>query len=206
VIAQSHDTWGNCWQARHQVLLRLARYFHVVWMNPPRSWRESLKPRNSAIQSESDPISMPGLTIYDPEPWLPEIYRPLWLRRLIFREHIRRARRQLTKRGCTKIILSMWRPRPNPDLDSGPFDLRCYHVDDEYSFSPVETPIEPEEMRVLREADQVFITSRALMEKKGWVNPNTCFVPNGVDYHDFATPKAEPEDLLSVLHPRIGYS
>jgi glycosyltransferase involved in cell wall biosynthesis len=175
-------------------------------MNPPRSWRESLRPRNLTVRPESDPISVPGLTIYDPEPWLPEIYRPLWLRRLIFREHIKRARRQLTKRGCKKIILSMWRPRPDLELDSGMFDFRCYHVDDEYSFSPVEMPIAPEEMQVLREADQVFITSRALMEKKGWVNPNTCFVPNGVDYDDFASPKAEPEELKSVLRPRIGYS
>jgi glycosyltransferase involved in cell wall biosynthesis len=206
VIAQSHDTWGNCWQARHQVLLRLARYFHVVWMNPPRNWREIFTARSAAILPESDPISMPGFTIYNPEPWLPEVYRPLWLRRWIFQEHIKRARRRLKERGCEKIILSMWRPRVGPEFDSDLFDLRCYHVDDEYSFSPIETPIESGEMRVLKEVDQVFITSRALMEKKGWVNPNTNFAPNGVDYDAFATLKAEPQDLESIPRPRIGYA
>jgi glycosyltransferase involved in cell wall biosynthesis len=175
-------------------------------MNPPRNWRDSLRPRSAATLLEGERISAPGFTIYDPEPWLPEIYRPVWLRQAILREHIKRARRRLKRLGCEKIILSMWRPRLGPEFDSKLFDLSCYHVDDEYSFSPIETPIESCEMRVLREAGHVFITSRSLMEKKGWVNPHTSLAPNGVDYEAFATAKAEPHDLASVPHPRIGYA
>jgi len=206
VIAQVHDTWGSCWQARHQVLWRLARYFHVVWMNPPRTWRESLTLRHSAEPLENNAMGNPGFGIYNPEPWLPEVYRPVWLKKFILREHVLRARQRLRRRGCQKIILSLWRPRLDPELNSVPFDLRCYHVDDEYSFSPVETPIGPEEMQILRGADQVFVTSRALLDKKGWVNANTCFVSNGVDYEAFAAPAAEPQDLALLQHPRIGYA
>jgi len=43
------------------------------------------------------------------------------------------------------------------------------------------------------------------MKKKGGLNPNTIFVPNGVDYSAFATPRSEPPDLRSIPHPRIGY-
>jgi glycosyltransferase involved in cell wall biosynthesis len=206
VIAQVHDTWGSRWQARHQVLLRLARYFHVVWMNPPRNWRESLALRHPAEPLENNPIRIPGFTVYNPEPWLPEVYRPLWLKEFILREHVLRARRRLRSRGCQKIIFSMWRPRLDPELKSVPFDLRCYHVDDEYSFSSVETPIGPDEMQILKGADQVFVTSRALLDKKGWVNANTSFVPNGVDYEAFAAPATEPQDLALLPHPRIGYA
>jgi glycosyltransferase involved in cell wall biosynthesis len=206
VIAQVHDTWGSCWQARHQVLLRLARYFHVVWMNPPRNWRESLALRHSVEPLENNPIKTPGFTVYTPEPWLPEIYHPVWLKEFILRAHVLRARQRLIRRGCQKIIFSLWRPRLDPELKSVPFDLRCYHIDDEYSFSSVETPIGPDEMQILKGADQVFVTSRALLEKKGWVNANTSFIPNGVDYEAFAAPATEPQDLARLPHPRIGYA
>jgi glycosyltransferase involved in cell wall biosynthesis len=206
VIAQVYDTWGSCWQARHQVLLRLARYFHVVWINPPRNWRESLTPRHSVEPLDDSLKSFPGFTVYNPEPWLPAVYRPDWLKRFILREHVLRARRLLRRRGCQKIILSLWRPRLDPELSSVPFDLRSYHVDDEYSFSPIEMPISSDEMQILKGADQVFVTSRGLLDKKGWVNTNTSFAPNGVDYEAFAAPATEPQDLAILPHPRIGYA
>src|SRR5260370_24495630 len=67
-------------------------------------------------------------------------------------------------------------------------------------------PISSEEMQILKAADQVFVTSRALLDKKGWVNANTSFVPNGVDYEAFAATATEPRDLALVPHPRIGYA
>jgi glycosyltransferase involved in cell wall biosynthesis len=117
-----------------------------------------------------------------------------------------RAREQLKRQGCQKIIFSTWRPKFYRELDSVPFDLRCYHIDDEYSFSPIEMPVSPEEMQALKAADQVFVTSKALFEKKGWINENTTLVPNGVDYAAFATATSEPEDLALVPRPRIGYA
>jgi len=100
----------------------------------------------------------------------------------------------------------MWRPQLHPELNSVPFDLRSYHVDDEYSFSAIDMPISYEEMQILKGADQVFVTSKGLQDKKGWVNVNTSFVPNGVDYEAFALPMTEPQDLAVLPHPRIGYA
>jgi len=205
VVAHVQDAWGSCWQARHQVLWRLSRYFRVVWMNPPHNWWDGFTHR-IPTRDHSATISQSGFSIYDPEWWLPSIYRPNWLKALIFREHLRRARRQLIRQGCTTTMLSLWRPNFATDWSSVPFDFRCYHIDDEYSFSPVEMPIGANEMQLLKEANQVFVTSRALLEKKGWVNPNTSFIPNGVAYEAFSTPQAEPLDLVPVPHPRIGYA
>lgn len=174
-------------------------------MNPPQNWWDIFTHR-LPTGDHAATISQLGFTIYDPEWWLPSIYRPNWLRALIFRQHLGRARRQLIRQGCTTTMLSLWRPNFAADWSSLPFDYRCYHVDDEYSFSPVEMPIGANEMQLLKEADQVFVTSRALLEKKGWINPNTSFVPNGVAYQAFATPQAEPLDLAPVPHPRIGYA
>jgi len=45
ILALVPDSWSDLWQPRHQVLTRLARYFHVVWVNPARGWREVLTRR-----------------------------------------------------------------------------------------------------------------------------------------------------------------
>ena len=62
------------------------------------------------------------------------------------------------------------------------------------------------EAKVIRTADHVFIHSPRLLEKKGDMNPNTTFMPNGVDFEAYSRPRPEPVDLASIPHPRIGYT
>jgi glycosyltransferase involved in cell wall biosynthesis len=112
----------------------------------------------------------------------------------------------LIRRGCQKIILYICRPRFGPALHSIPFDLSCYHIDDEYSFSEVEVPPDPAEMSLIANVNQVFIHSPGLMEKKGSINPQTTFIPNGVDFTGYANPAPEPTDLFVIPHPRILYT
>src|SRR5262249_46664820 len=57
----------------------------------------------------------------------------------------------------------------------------------------------------IRRVDQVFVSSRGLLDKKGDLNRNTLFVPNGVDYASYVRSWPEPEDLAPIPHPRIGY-
>jgi glycosyltransferase involved in cell wall biosynthesis len=121
------------------------------------------------------------------------------------RERLRRARQMLLDRGCRKTVLYLWRPEFASALDLIDYDLSCYHIDDEYSFSDIEQPLDPLEAKVISRVDQVFIHSPALLEKKGKLNPQTLFVPNGVDYRAYSTSHPEPEDLARVPHPRIGY-
>jgi glycosyltransferase involved in cell wall biosynthesis len=114
--------------------------------------------------------------------------------------------RQLRQRGCESLILYLWRPEYGDAIEHGPWDLTCYHIDDEYnSDNPHEdTPLA--EREVLRRTDQIFIHSPGLMEKKGGFNPHTQFVPNGVDFAAYSQPKQEPADLAPVSHPRVGYT
>ena len=131
--------------------------------------------------------------------------RPRFLACWTERQRLRRAQRILLTRGCRKIILYLWRPQYASALDLMDYDLSCYHIADEYTFSAIEQPIDAREARLLSQVDQVFIHSIALLEKKGKLNPQTTFIPNGVDYHSYATPCSEPADLQSIPHPRIGY-
>ena len=121
------------------------------------------------------------------------------------RAHLARGLAALHRMGCRRVVLYAWRPEFVDWLDLVDADLVCYHVADEYSFEAVERPIDARERAMLERADQVFIHSPALMEKKGRINPHTAFVTNGVDYEAFATPRPEPEDLRPIRRPRLGY-
>ena len=90
-------------------------------------------------------------------------------------------------------------------LDLLPYRVSCYHIDDEYSFSPVEHPVEPAEARLLARADEVIVHSPALWEKKSHLAAHATLIPNGVDFAAYSTPVPEPADLRLIPHPRIGY-
>ncbi len=206
VIALVPDVWSPHWQPRHQVLSRLARYFHVVWMNPPLDWREVFRARWAYHVPDPSGGHSPGFVVSGPDFWLPRFYRPAFLARLTFRQRLKRARNILTARGCRRVILYLWRPEFAPALQLVCHDLSCYHIDDEYSFSEIETAPNEAEVHLIKTVDQVFISSEALIEKKGTLNPNTFSIPNGVDYDGYATEHAEPSDLAAIPRPLIGYS
>jgi glycosyltransferase involved in cell wall biosynthesis len=132
--------------------------------------------------------------------------RPAWLARAMAAYRLRRARRVLVARGCRRIVLSIRRPELVHALDTVPHDLSCYHVDDEYSFSPTEQPISPAEVELLSRVDRVFMLSEAMVERKGHLNPTTLQIPHGVDHAAYSRPCPEPDDLRSIPRPRIGYT
>jgi glycosyltransferase involved in cell wall biosynthesis len=178
----------------------------VVWVNPAPYWRSLLPGTPSDDWGfDFDGSTPPGFRTYTPEVWLPEMYRPPAVARWMRRERLRRARRMLERQGCRKTILYLWRPEHERALDLVEHDLSCYHIDDEYSFSPIEQPLSALEAALIRRVDQVFIHSQGLLDKKGHLNPQTRYMPNGVDYQRYTTPCPEPEDLAKVPRPRIGY-
>lgn len=112
----------------------------------------------------------------------------------------------LPSRDAKKIILYLWDYKFERALSLLPYDVSCYHIDDEYSFSTTEVPTDPSETRVISGVNEVFAISPALLQKKGKINSHTTFAPEGVDYRAFATPVPAPADIVSIPHPRIGYS
>jgi glycosyltransferase involved in cell wall biosynthesis len=206
VIALVPDIWGAAaWQPRHQVLTRLARYFHVVWCDEAHNWRRIITLTRPQLQPDRDDSLPAGFIVYRPERWLPAVGRVEFVGRWTLRQRLQRARRMLESAGCRTIVLYLWRPDHGSAIDLAQHDVSCYHIDDEYTFSPVEQPISDVERQLITRADRVFIHSPGLLEKKGKLNPNTVFVPNGVDFDAYATPQREPDDLRSIPHPRVGY-
>lgn len=206
VLALVPDHWHVSWQLRHHVLTRLSRYFHVVWMDPSREWRDFFKPPKIPAAQDHEDFESPGFVVRPATIWLPKLYRPVWLARWTQRTRLLRARRLLLNRGCRKIILYLWRPEFYSALEAVPHDLSCYHIDDEYSFAEVELPGDALETELMLHVDQVFIHSKGLLEKKGSINRNTAFIPNGVDFDAYSRPAVEPHDMAGIPRPRLGYT
>jgi colanic acid/amylovoran biosynthesis glycosyltransferase len=164
----------------------------------PKAWSQSTGPHTSGVPEFS------GFVIYRSH-WLPRFYRPESLAQFTYGQRLERARRVLERQGCKKIIVYLWRPEFEPVLELISFDVSCYHIDDEYSFSVVESPPNPSEMRLIAAVDQVFIHSPGLFDKKGKINPHTTLIPNGCDYQAYSKPVLEPADLAAIPRPRIGY-
>ncbi len=112
----------------------------------------------------------------------------------------------LLRQGCKTIILYVWRPEFLSSLSGLSFERACYHIDDEYTFSDIDGPVDAVERQLIETVDQVFIGSPGLMAKKGTLNTHTAFAPNGTDYAAFAADSPQPADIASIPHPRIGYT
>lgn len=207
IIALVYHDWSWLWLTPHHVLTRLAKYFHVVWVNPAHGWHEIPKRLKEGTPSLKSDNGFPaGFNTYYPEPWLPIFYRPSWLAKFALQQRLQRARKILKTKGCKRVILHLWHYEFAGALQAIPHDLSCYHLDDEYSFSNVDAPISEQEMKVIAAVDQVFAISPGLMEKKGWLNPHAALVPEGVDYHAYADKAPEPTDLAAIPSPRLGYT
>lgn len=205
VMAFVPEAWGGPWQVRHHVLTRLSRYFHVLWIDPSQEWRTVWFDRRCSPEVHGQADGREGLIIQRQEFWLPRFYRPRCLSRLTERARARRGAGLLRSAGCTKTVVYLWRPEYADVLTTVPHDASVYHIDDEYSFAPVEQELDAREAAVIAGVDQVFVHSRALLQKKGHLNPQTLYVPNGVDYAAYAARQDEPIDLRAIPHPRIGY-
>ncbi len=208
VIALVPDQWGLHWMGRHEVLTRLSRHLPTVWVDPAPGWRDAWRlspPRGHPVQLPEATHSGGDFVVYRGRPWLPQMYRPAAAGRFTQRRRLEAARRLLRDRGCRAIVLFLLRPEFAYALDLLEHDVSCYAIRDEYSFAPVERPIDPDEANLIARVDQVFITSTMMFQRKGALNPNTLRIPNGVDYGAFATPVAEPADLRQISRPRIAY-
>ena len=207
VIACVPEKWGGMWLSRQQILTRLSRYFHVVWVNPPVNWRKLWFEGGVSAVGQVDDARPPakGFAVYEQSRYLPKLYRPDFLRRFTASKRLNEARAMLTENGVKNVVLYVWQPKYAEALELVEHDVSCYHIADEYSFSSEEKPVPSAERKLIEDVDQVFIHSRALMAKKGNINPSTRFVTNGVDYAAFASEQAVPDDLAAVPNKKIGY-
>jgi glycosyltransferase involved in cell wall biosynthesis len=208
IVALVPDRWEAVDTTRHMILERMAERCDVAWLEPSLGWRDHWLPASDAAPRAEPHAPKPHsdrLRVYASDPLLPQVFRPAALGRWLLRQRVEGAARQLRRRGAKRLVLYLWRPEFAAALDARGFDLSCYHIDDDYSFSAVEQPTGSQELALIRRVDQVIVHSARLMRRKGQINPRTAIVPNGVDYQAYTAPHPPAADLAAVPRPRIGY-
>ena len=221
ILAFVPDHWGDIWQSRHHVMRGLSEHFKVLWVSPPTYWHSWLK-REGQTRLSGRGLRKVSDNFWTYAPYLPADYKPRYTKQGLvpscFRRyhagweqmHVAKIQRILKQMAVTNVILYLWRPEYGWCAGRFGEDLLCFHIDDEYTFNPLEDiPASEEEMMLLKRSDIVFIHSRSLMQKKGMSNPNTHYMPNGVDFDRYRrvmeTQTDEPPDLKEIPRPRIGY-
>src|ERR1700736_5209011 len=111
IIRLVPDAWDPQWQTPHQLMSRLARYFHVVWVNQPHRWWDCFSVLTSRRRLGADNPPVPAnFEVYRPEFWLPLLGRPAGLADFTSRQRLARALARLRAQGCTRVALYVFRP------------------------------------------------------------------------------------------------
>lgn len=204
ILMLAPSGWGRVWTGRHQLARRLARRYAVLWMTPAPPWREVTVSRR-LVSRVTPAWSAAGVLEYEAPFWLPRIPRLRALDRRLFQKRLAKAEGVLRAQGVDKLVLYIWRPGFASALDLVPHDLSVYHINDDYSFSAASHDVPPSERRLIERVNRVVIHSPELLRRKGSINPETMFLPNGVDFDLYAAEWPEPQDLRDIPHPRVGY-
>jgi len=218
ILCFAPDPWDDIWRNRHQIMSVLAERNRVLYVEP-RPYlrtvvRQALRGEISWAQWRAPRLTMvkPGLHVFHPPLYAPLSGRPPlshWTE-VLRTTALRRAMRQI---GVERPLLWLFRPDMADIPGRYGERLLIYHIVDEYlGYAEVDAAraedIQRRERALIAKADLVLVTSRALLESKGGINPNIHWVPNGVDYERFAAAQAEgrePEELAGLPRPRLAY-
>lgn len=221
ILCFAPGPWDDIWRNRHQIMTRLARANRILYIEPwmelrplLRRWRRGEFSWNDLRGPRFEKVRE-NLHVYSPPGWAPRAARvPLKpVTEVLYMMFLRRVVRRL---GFARPIL--WLFMPQMEIFIGRFDekLVIYHIVDEYAgYSGVSAAwrpvIQQMEERLARQADLVFVTSPALLERKRRLNERVLLVANAVDHEVFAAFAAErgcyplPADVAQVGRPIAGY-
>jgi glycosyltransferase involved in cell wall biosynthesis len=202
--------------SKHHVMHLLAEHNQVLWVNYHASRTPTAS--SSDILYMAKKLGQVAAGLKTPRPNL-HVLTPLVvplpssdsarkLNRMLLIKQIRRALRKLGNGD-----VQFWTFTPDVGYLLGSFGeekVIYYCVDDHSQFTGYDVEqVLAEEEELCRRSDLVITTSMSLQEAKAEFNANTVMVPHGVDYDHFARAitddLAEPDDLVGIPHPRLGF-
>ena len=228
VICISTRAWDSPWSESQKVMDIVRKQNKVYFFDPGRSVNRSLVREMIGNFANFFRIKveekLPNLIIvYSPPviPFgikqLPRVILKPWMHIVnhinnqIIAEHVQRVKRKF---HIKNEILYIFSPYMHQLPEKTKPQVSCYHNYDEFSdfvkYQHIADIIWKFEKTLTKSVDFVFCTSRAQTEKRVLENPNTYYVPNGVNYELFKqalNPDIPiPQDLKQIPTPIIGYT
>ena len=220
IVCLSSIDWDFLWQGHQQIMSALAaqgnRVLFVestgvrapVLRDLPRLWRRLCVAGRGNVQRRPRPDN---LRVYSPLV-LPLPYSRV--ARAINQPVMQRTiRRTMLAWGATRPIVWNFLPTPlsrSLALSLNPL-LSIFHCVDHLAAStPAAARLSATEVQCFAEADLVFVTSQALLDRAGQVGGNAHLVPSGVDMPRFERIRKEvggtvPLEFQSLSRPVVGY-
>jgi glycosyltransferase involved in cell wall biosynthesis len=215
IICFSKD-WGGDPTSNNHIMWRLAAKNRILWVNSIAMRRPSMNGRDLkrlfvklGRTLGSCRQLAPNIHVLNPLVIpLPAVAPVVRLNNAILAATLRRTCRRL---GLRDPIL--WSFFPNIGGLVGKLGERLvvYQcVDDHAEFSGMDrASLRQQEHRLLAAADLVFTSSELLCRERGQYNPNTVFIPHGVDFAHFSRAvdghTSIVSDLEKVRRPIIGF-
>jgi glycosyltransferase involved in cell wall biosynthesis len=115
-------------------------------------------------------------------------------------------RRDLRYLGMRRPVLIAGLPHAADVLPLLPRKALVYHCADDYAHvSGFPSSLPDLEADLCRAADLVITTSDTLCQARRSLNPNTHWIPNGVDTEHFSAPARPASELYGVPRPIVGF-
>lgn len=227
VLCISNRRWDALWGESQKVMSRIAQRNRVLYFEPGRSVNEPLfsemrrnfvnffyiniKRLNKNLILIPSPPSLPIGRRHLPRNIL-SLTTPLVIRinNLIMIKHIQSV---LRKMGVEPSILWVLSPYQHGLIGRFGEKLSCYHNYDEFpeflTSVRIKKIVQYCDDELTKRVNIVFATSRGQFKRRKKINPNTYFVPNGVDFQLFnkaLTDLPLPLDLKEVPRPIVGFA
>ena len=213
IVCFSND-WRNDPTSKHQIMKVLARENTILWINSIGLRNPGLKSSDinrglSKLRSFFKGIEKVDDRFYVFTPIVIPYHRLAVIRTInamILRLSLSHYTRKL---GMRDIIYWSYLPNVAYLLKRMKPKLIVYHCVDEWSkFSFIDDRIVEEEEELCRLSDIVFASARSLYESRKRYNPNTFYIPHGVDYdyfHGGLEGSETPEDMARIPKPIAGF-
>lgn len=211
ILCCAPGPWRDLWRSRHQIMSRLARTNLILWVEPRRSLRATLRGHQGGLLPKVEHIA-DGLYVFHNPSALPAS-GPLGIGTTtgaMYRTVLRRTLRDL---GMENPILWLYLPDMAGIIGQYGERLVVYHCVDEYSaYSGMPAAYIPAmqamEQQLLKRADVAIVTAPALYESKKPFSSNIHLVPNAADFDGFQRSLAgaeTPVAMANLPRPVIGY-
>src|SRR5581483_7979283 len=201
IVVHSHLRWDFVWQRPQQVLSRLARRAHVLFVEEPMVDAGRTRP------SFAHTAPVDGVTRIVPH--VPPNLRENECAAVVVRDHVRRQLRDLPPHA--RVVQWFYTPMPAPIM-LGAFDEDAvvYDCMDELSAFRYAPPSLPARERLLlSHADVVFTGGPRLHTAKAGQHPNVHCFGCGVDTAHLSRALDEavaiPTEIASLPRPVLGY-
>lgn len=226
ILCVANRVWNSLWRDSQHVMSRIAKQNRVLYLEPGRDpdkpylaeiWRNGpnfVSPRTKILHENliiiQTPSNLPIMRRHLPRSLL-QVTTPwvAWTNSRIMINHIRRIMKSY---DVQSPILWLYSPYDIELVGKFNEKLACYYNYDEHSdFLPnkrIRTLMREFDKRLTSRVDVVFATSRSQCQRRQVFNPNTYFLPNGVDFDLFnrplVSPRPLPADIAALQRPIIG--